>query len=224
MIFLYFYEKSEKFLHTALNCTEIRPCAKTMFPDSEPNAKTDRSLPLLDNTQGLFKKVGCIRVFSDTPNFQLKTILYRVFFQLSADVIAHYLYLVVFTVIIVKRVIHAVLCNEIVRCLGVISAVRSEQHILAPKELALGQIGVLGLDHIERRAADQIVIERPNKVIIADERAASFVHYDGALLHFLERFLVEHVVVILSKVHMDAATVQGGAQNLRRYKQRKIAL
>lgn len=72
MIFLYFYEKSEKFLHVALNCTEIRLCAKTMFPDPKPNAKTDRSLPLLGNTQGLFKKLGVSAFFQIHPTFSLK--------------------------------------------------------------------------------------------------------------------------------------------------------
>ena len=85
---------------------------------------------------------------------------------------------------------------------------RSEQHILASKELALGQVRILGLDHVESRAADQVVVERPDKVVIADERAAAFVDYDGALLHFLEGFLIEHMVVILSKVHVDGDNIR----------------
>ena len=76
------------------------------------------------------------------------------------------------------------------------------------------QIGVLALDHVERSAADVAVVERPDEILVTDQRAAAFVDDDGVLLALHERFLVEHVVVLLGEVHVQAQHVGLGQQRV----------
>ena len=91
---------------------------------------------------------------------------------------------------------------------------RGEQHVVAADERAGVQIRILALDHVERGAADVAVVERPDEILVTDQRAAAFVDDDGVLFALHERFLVEHVVVLLGEVHVQAQHVGLGQQRV----------
>ena len=132
----------------------------------------------------------------------------------GVDAVADGLDLVVLAGDVVEGVIHRQLRDEVVGRVGVIAAVRGEQHVVAADERAGVQVRVLALDHVECGAADVAVVERPDEILVADQRAAAFVDDDGVLLALHERFLVEHVVVLLGEVHVQAQHVGLGQQGV----------